>query len=113
MFSEFKNQIIDRITSQYGGRKVEKYLRQVQCPQCGNPECFTWLDSPMALVCQRSNKCGVTTLTQDLFPDLWSNLAEDHPPTKEDPRATARAFLLRRGLDPSKIQDGVYKQLKH
>jgi hypothetical protein len=113
MFSEFKNQIIERIVSQYGGRKVEKYLRQTQCPQCGKPECFTWLNSPMALVCQRSKKCGVTTLTQDLFPDLWSNLTEDHPPTKEDPKATAKAFLLRRGIDPSKLQDDVYGQLKH
>ena len=56
--------------------------------------------------------CGYTESTRNLLPDLFSEFAKKYPPTEENPRATADAYLgLDRGFDLGRIR-GWYEQAK-
>lgn len=63
------------------------------CPDCKEKEVFISLDKPYQLKCNRTNKCGYAESTKARYNHLWSNLADKFPSTKEDPYATAKAYM--------------------
>ena len=80
-----------------GGEKTGngKSLKNLECPSCGKREAHASINYPEKLSCNRKNKCGWTEEI-DLkvrFSYLFENLLKHHPPTKNNPKATARAFL--------------------
>ncbi|MEK7486769.1 MAG: toprim domain-containing protein [Planctomycetota bacterium] len=82
----------------------KKYIQKIRCPVCEEHESWTYYEKPLAIICQRANKCGSITPVKTLYPECFLSLAERFPSTPIDPNATARAYLHSRGLDTSKIQ---------
>lgn len=80
------------------------YINGLKCPACGKVDGFAHVDNPMAILCHRNNECGVNTPTKEIYPDLWRDLTKDYPPTPTNPKATARAYLESRGLNPDLIE---------
>lgn len=70
-----------------------KYLQQGICPQCTKKELFIAIDKPWMLKCNRSNNCNYEENTREIYPDLFNNYAERFPPTEENPKATADAYM--------------------
>jgi hypothetical protein len=95
-----------------GGEQFGNTIRKIECPKCNQPEAFGFVDNPFTIHCPRNNKCGEKSRMSDLVPELFNNWLERYPPTKSDPKATARAFLLSRGLDPSRFEfeQGVWEE---
>ena len=87
-----------------------EYLRKGICPRCGKRELFVSTTKPWKVQCGRLNKCGWSTSTRELLPDLFADFAKKYPPTEKDRNATASAYLgIDRGFDLSKIR-GWYEQ---
>lgn len=80
--------------------ETSTHINGLKCPVCGKNEGFAHRDSPMAIMCHRSNHCGATTPIKLVYPELWQDLAKQYPPTPTDNKATARAYLESRGLNP-------------
>ena len=79
-------------------------LSGLECPVCHKKEAWAYTDKPFAIICNRVNNCGERTLTKQLYPDLWQDLAKRYPPTLTDKKATARAYLESRSLKPELIE---------
>ena len=90
--------------SAMGGKASSDKIERIICPSCNEPEAWTYVADPNTIHCNRKNKCGVSTHVKDFAPHLWSNWAKRHPATDDDPNATARNYLLGRGLDTSKFK---------
>ena len=90
-----------------GGKANGDRIERIVCPSCNMPEAWTYVADPSTIHCNRKNNCGVSTHVKDFAPHLWGNWAKRHPATDDDPNATATAYVLGRGLDPSKFE---YKQ---
>ena len=87
-----------------------EYLRKGICPCCGKKELFISTEKPWKVQCGRLNKCGWSSSTRELLPDLFADFATKYPPTEKDRNATASAYLgIDRGFDLSKIR-GWYEQ---
>jgi len=84
-------------------------LSQGRCPACGEPEAHCYPGNPYVVICPRKNKCGVRTHTRTLYPQLFQDIARHNPSTKQNPTATADAYLNSRGIDPARIA-GWYLQ---
>lgn len=84
--------------------ETSTHINALKCPACGKNEGFAHRDSPMAIMCHRSNNCGLTTSIKLVYPELWQDLAKLYPPTPTDTKATARAYLESRGLNPELIE---------
>jgi hypothetical protein len=69
------------------------YLRQGVCPNCGKKELYTRKSEPWRIACGRENKCGLAWTAKELLPHLYENYVKRFPPTKENPKATADAYL--------------------
>lgn len=96
--------IIDRLKAEYAfpARVAAngKYLRGGKCPDCGRKELFISARKPFVLACSRKDNCGFEAPVKELFDDLFTNWSERHPQTRENPTATADAYLLHdRGFD--------------
>ena len=102
-----------RLVAEWGFQRRESpaglKLSGGRCPACGEPEAYCPPGNPYAVICPRKNKCGVHTQSKTLFPELFREFAKRHPPTRENPHATADAFLGSRGIDPARIA-GWYGQ---
>ena len=99
------NKISTRLRSDNPKFKISgEYINGLKCPSCGKVDGFAHVDNPMAILCHRNNECGVNTPIKQVYPDLWQDLSKDYPPTKENPKATARAYLESRGLNPNSIE---------
>lgn len=86
-------------------KKIEgKYIRGITCPKCGENEAWSYYQKPLFVFCQRMNNCGVNTSIKEMYPDIFKELAEKFPPTEDNPKATAAAYLESRGLDTRKIE---------
>ena len=90
-----------------GGKKTGngESLKNLECPSCGKREAHASTKYPEKLSCNRKNNCGWKEEI-DLkvrFSFLFGNLLKSHPPTNKNPKATARAFLNTRGLNPDNI----------
>ncbi|MFY9351650.1 MAG: bifunctional DNA primase/helicase [Sphingobium sp.] len=101
--SSLTSKIIDRLQQQFAFPKKAakgKYLRGGKCPDCGRKELYISAAKPFILVCNRKDNCGYEAHVKDLFDDLFTNWSERHPPSPENPTATADAYLLHeRGFD--------------
>jgi len=93
--------ILERLQRDYGLKHRGDYLREGKCPDCGKRELFISAIEPHNLKCGRESKCSWSAKTRDLYPDLWKPLHELYPATREDPNATAKAYLKTRGLNPA------------
>ena len=96
--------------SAMGGKASGDRIKRIICPSCNEPEAWTTVADPSTIHCNRKNNCGVSTHVKDFAPHLWSNWAKRHPATDDDPNATARNYLLGRGLDVSKFK---FEQTTH
>lgn len=82
-------------------------IQGLTCPVCGEKgAAWAYLNSPLAVVCNRANHCGSRTKTLELFPELRANFDRDFNPTKADPHRPAREYLLSRGL-PETLLKGL------
>ncbi len=84
-------------------KETSTHIDGLICPVCGKVEGFAHLDSPMAIICHSNNKCGATTPIRQVYPELWQDIAKQYPPTSIDHKASARAYLESRGLNPELI----------
>ena len=105
-------QIVNRLQHEFRMTEQGDYLRGY-CPDCGKKSLWTWLNNPGNVQCDRINKCAYSEPTFELFPDLFEKLNEKHPPTEQDPSATAKAYLsLIRGFELSQLS-GLFEQGKY
>lgn len=99
------NKVRNRLQSDNPKFKISgEYINGLKCPSCGKVDGFAHADNPMAILCHRNNECGINTPIKLIYPDLWQDLAKDYPPTPTDQKATARAYLESRGLNPDLIE---------
>lgn len=68
------------------------------CPVCDHQSCYAYVNSPMALICNRINSCGARTKTFELFPELRRNIERDFPASKKEPHRPAIEYFKSRGL---------------
>ena len=96
-----------------GFRDKGAFLREGVCPNCQKKSLFVRKAEPWQVMCSREVNCGYTESVRNLLPDLFSEFAKKYPPTEENPRATADAYLgLDRGFDLGRIR-GWYEQASH
>ena len=95
-----------KVLIRQGGKLSEDYINSLKCPACGKREAWASSRTPTKIHCNRANKCGVITPidARVLVPHLFQDFRKRHPANAEDPKATARAFLKTRALDPEKIE---------
>ncbi len=96
--------------SAMGGKVSGHRIDSIMCPNCNKPKAWTKIDDPSTIHCNRKNNCGESTHVKIFAPHLWSNWVNRFPATDEDPNATARNYLLGRGLDISKFK---FEQTTH
>nr|VFK20190.1 MAG: Toprim-like [Candidatus Kentron sp. LFY] len=97
------------LNTEYGFQKKGDFLRG-KCPACDKKEAWTRADRPFVVFCNRGNKCGERFTARELFPNIFDNFSKRYPTTKDDPDATARAYLLHnRGFDLASIR-GRWRQ---
>lgn len=81
------------------GSEGKVHISGLTCPECGKPEMFISVEQPYQLKCSRNNNCGHSESTRQRYSFLWENLGDKHPPTEQDPKATASAYMSdRRGF---------------
>ena len=96
--------------SRFEFRREGDFLRQGVCPNCGKKTCYIKLTEPYRVSCDRLNKCGWSASTRDLYRDLFESLSSRIKPSRENPNATADAYMRDiRGFDLAKIR-GMYHQ---
>lgn len=103
MIAEIKKQLCN---SEYWTDKTKengKYIRDLICPVCGEPEAYAYSEKPFVILCNRHNNCGARTKTLPLF-NITADIAEKYPPTKDDPHRPAKQFLRARGISEKVIQ---------
>jgi len=107
--SSFTTDLTDKVRSNLRrdnpkAKESGTHINGLKCPSCGKDEAFAYVDSPMAIMCHRNNECGETTPIKQVYPELWQDLSKQYPPTFTDKKATARAYLESRGLNPNLIE---------
>ncbi|VVS92222.1 toprim domain-containing protein [Desulfoluna spongiiphila] len=86
------------------------YLRYGICPNCGKKELYVSKAKPFRIACGRENKCGQSWTVKELLPHLFGNYEKRYPPSRDNPNATADAYLHEeRGFDLHRIR-GWYRQ---
>ena len=98
-----RKDVIGFIEKEMGGKVSGNNIHKITCPNCNNPEAWTKVADPTVIHCNRKKECGISTHIKEIAPHLFANWAERFPSTQADPKATARAYLHHRGLDPTKF----------
>ncbi len=80
--------------SRFQFKEKGRYLREGICPDCGKKELYVSKSQPWRIACGRENKCGTSWTAKELLPHLFENYIKRFPPTKENPKATADAYLM-------------------
>lgn len=100
----------------YGMKQFGSNLREGVCPECGKKTLWSkYAEQPAKVYCDRESKCGYESTAKDLFPDLFDyrRIVRDHPPTAENPNATADAYLREiRGFHLENMR-GWYSQVTY
>ena len=111
-WQEVHNRVRDHLIAT-GGKLSGKNIQNLECPSCGVREAYANASKPSVMHCNRKNKCGSTTDidARKIAPDLFQDFHKNHPPTKSNPKATAKTYLKSRGLNPTEI-DFEQKQIK-
>ena len=109
-------QVSERLQNPNGGYQMRKRgtaLRMGVCPSCGHKTLWSkYADKPGRVWCDRESKCSYTATAKELFPDLFDPLRiiKTAPPTRENPNATADAYLKTvRGFRLDTVK-GAYRQ---
>ena len=104
--------LIAHIEESMGGQVSGENITKIICPSCEKPEAWTKVADPATIHCNRGNHCGVRTHAKTFASHLFGNWEKRHPPSKKDPKATARAYLKSRSLDPDKFEfeQGTWKE---
>lgn len=95
--------LANRLKADFGFVERPNWLNYGRCPRCGKKELFTHKAAPWVIRCGRESKCDYEANTRDLYPDAFKPVTERHPATKQDPNATARAYMAERGLNTSLV----------
>ncbi len=102
--------VVERLKDQYQLKTRGQHLREGICPQCDKKSLWSWVATPGVVQCNKVSKCGYNESTKNLFPDLFEDLDKKYPKTKDNPHATADAYLsMVRGFDLEKLR-GCYSQ---
>ena len=110
MRPDLHQEITQRLIADYEFKAGNDFLRKGLCPNCGKKELYTHAEHPWVIRCGRLNKCGWDAHVKDLYPDAFENFNKRYQPTKENPTATADAYMqVARGFDPAQIR-GWYEQ---
>jgi len=80
--------------SRFGFKDKGGYLREGICPDCGKKELYVRKNQPWRVACGRENNCGSSWTTKELLPHLFENYIKRFPPTRENPKATADAYMM-------------------
>jgi hypothetical protein len=108
MDNQFKEEIKNRLLANNPQAKVtDKYIQKLTCPACNKNEAWTYIDNPLVVICQRGNECYAITPTKDIIEPI--SFGQIYPATKDNPNATAIAYLQSRGLDTDKIENYYYQ----
>ena len=83
------------------------------CPKCGDKSAWAYVESPMAICCNRLSQCGARVKTTQIFPEVRTNVERDFPPTKADPHRPARQYLLARGFSASILEGLEFRYLRN
>lgn len=84
-------------------------IQGLSCPSCGEKGAgWAYLNSPMAINCNRLSQCGARTKTLELFEALRADFDRDFKPTKADPHRPAREYLLSRGIPEALLKGNFW-----
>jgi len=104
------SEVTRRLLADYSFQASGTHLRKGVCPECGKKELYTKAETPWMLFCGRLNNCGWSGHIKELYPDLFEEFNKRHKPTKENPNATADAYMaIGRGFPLDQIK-GWYEQ---
>ena len=81
-----------------GAKKSGQHLTKIECPSCGKRESWTFIHDPLTIHCNRKNDCGASISAKKLFPEIFQDFTKRFPATKENPNASAKAFLASRKI---------------
>lgn len=113
MIKSINSKITARLINDFQMRQAGTHLRMGKCPSCERKTLWTWEESPGVVQCDRVGKCGYSSTTKELYPDLYANVSKTYPATKDEPNKTADAYLaISRGFKLAAI-NGWYEQGKY
>lgn len=97
-----------RNDGEFNFKEVGKYFQQGRCPYCGRKSLFISKDSPHRIACSHKESCNggdhYNETTRERYKDLFEELSKRYPATREDPEATAKAYMSEiRGFPLNKI----------
>lgn len=109
MSPDLRDRLVPRLIADYRFKSNGAWLQYGKCPSCGKKELFTRAENPWVLRCGRKNKCAAELSVQDLYPDEFGRFNERFQPTRENPTATADAYLRdARGLNVALMRKHRY-----
>jgi hypothetical protein len=113
ILATLNDQILARLQTEFKFKEHGDHLREGICPACNKKSAWTWKDKPGLVQCNRTNKCGWSATSKELFPELFENLNKKYPATPAYPTQTADVYLsLIRGFNVEAIK-GWYEQGKY
>lgn len=86
-------------------KQGSKVLNKGRCPECNRKSLWVKINKPGRVYCDHQTTCGYTETTRNVYPELFENYSNRHPATNDDPKATARNYLMDRGFNPGVIAD--------
>lgn len=106
-----RDEIMKGLQAKFQFRKTKgDWLQEGTCPQCGKREAYCAAKEPKIVRCGRADRCGWEDSVRNLLPDLFEDWSKRVAPTRENPNATADAYLqFERGLD-LRLLRGLYTQ---
>lgn len=106
-----QNEIMKGLQAKFQFRKTKgDWLQEGTCPQCGKREAYCAAKEPKIVRCGRADRCGWEDSVRNLLPDLFEDWSKRVAPTRENPNASADAYLqYERGLD-LRLLRGLYSQ---
>ncbi len=114
MSQDLLNRVLPRIEKDFNFKKSEdgQWLNQGKCPACGKKSLFTSANNPWVIRCGRETKCGAEYDIKSLYPNEFGNFNKRFQPTRDNPNATADAYMSEaRGFPLPRVK-GFYVQEK-
>ncbi len=101
------------LQKKFGFKKTRgKWLQEGKCPNCDEQKLFCASDQPKLVRCGRANSCGYEETVRSILPELFEDWSKQAPATKENPNATADAYLLHeRGLELAGLRKAYRQEL--
>ncbi|KJH73941.1 toprim domain-containing protein [Pseudomonas sp. ES3-33] len=95
MEHQLRADVIQRLENEFGLKHMTgtHYMRKGTCPQCGQRRLFSRHDEPWFIRCGREQNCRYQAPVKELYPDLFEDWSKRAPVTREEPAASANAYL--------------------